>query len=217
MKLYYSDASIEIYHGDCREAASMEIHADAVIADPPYNAGKDFGPGTNDSRDDYPEWTKEWFEAVRSIAWKTIVFPGHGNLPMWLSEFKPSAVGCWYKTNGGGPTLLGICHWEPYLYWCGDKGALGGSDVIRSKVGVQFGKGAAAARVAHPTSKPVDLMQGLIKKLRCEKVLDPFAGSGSTLVAARNLGRKAVGIEIEEKYCDLAAQRCSQMALDLGD
>ena len=113
--------------------------------------------------------------------------------------------------------MLGICHWEPYLYWCGDKGALGGSDVIRSKVGVQFGKGAAAARVAHPTSKPVDLMQGLIKKLRCEKVLDPFAGSGSTLVAARNLGRKAVGIEIEEKYCDLAAQRCSQMALDLGD
>ena len=223
MKLYYQDRSITIYHGDCREVGSLELEVndaplkapDAIIADPPYNVGKDFGELTNDSRDDYPEWTREWFDAVRSVAWKMVVFPGHGNLPMWLSEFHPSAVGCWLKTTGGAPSLLGICNWEPWLYWCGDKGALGGSDVIKSRVGTPYERGSnAAASSAHPTAKPVDLMQGLVQKLRCEVVLDPFAGSGSTLLAAKNLGKKAIGIEIEEKYCELAAQRCSQNSLD---
>ena len=209
LKLYYQDCSTAIYHGDCREVESLELQVDAIIADPPYNVGKDFGELTNDSREDYPEWTREWFDAVRTVAWKMVVFPGHGNLPMWFTSFEPSAVGCWYKIGGGGRSLLGVCQWEPWLYWCGDKGALGGSDVIKSRADTMTN--------AHPTAKPVDLMQGLVKKLRCEVVLDPFAGSGSTLLAAKNLGKEAIGIEIEEKYCELAAERCAQCSLDLGD
>jgi DNA modification methylase len=213
MRLYYSDDAVTIYHGDCREVEALDLQADAVIADPPYNVGITYGAGTNDNREDYEEWTREWFDAVRTVAWKTVVFPGHGNLAMWFASFEPSAVGCWYKTNGGGRSLLGVNQWEPWLYWCGDQGALGGSDVIRSWVGTQLG----TAQSSHPTAKPVDLMQGLVKKLRCEIVLDPFMGSGSTLVGAKNLGRKAIGIEIEERYCELAAERCSQYALELED
>ena len=207
MRLYYSDDAVTIYHGDCREVEAIDLQADAVVADPPYNVGITYGAGTNDNREDYEEWTREWFDAVRTVAWKTVVFPGHGNLAMWFASFEPSAVGCWYKVGGGARSLLGVCEWEPWLYWCGDKGALGGSDVIKSRADTMTN--------GHPTAKPVDLMQGLVKKLRCEIVLDPFMGSGSTLVGAKNLGRKAIGIEIEERYCELAAERCSQYALEL--
>jgi len=66
----------------------------------------------------------------------------------------------------------------------------------------------------HQTAKPVELMQELLSvRPDWETVLDPFAGSGSTLVAAKNLGRKAIGIEIEERYCQVAAARCAQEVL----
>lgn len=206
MTPYYQDEWATIYHGDCREVGDIE--ADATIADPPYNVGKDFGPLTDDNRPDYEAWTREWFTVVRSIVWKTVVFPGHGNLPMWLASFKPSAIGCWHKRGGGGRGLLGVEGWEPYLYWCGDKGALGGNSVISARTEV--------TDIGHPTPKPVSLLESLVIKLRVDTVLDPFMGSGTTLVAAKNLGRKSIGIEIEERYCEIAAQRLSQGVLDLG-
>ncbi len=71
------------------------------------------------------------------------------------------------------------------------------------------------AKKWHKNEKPVDLIQRLLSFLGGDVILDPFMGSGTTLVAAKNLGRKAIGIEIEERYCEIAAQRCSQEVLDL--
>lgn len=210
-RAYYEDGQATIYHGDCREImpALAASGIGAVIADPPYNVGKKYGRATNDSRDDYVEWTREWLTAAKEVAWKRIVFPGHGNLPMWLAHFAPSAIGCWLKEGGGGRSLLGVEGWEPYLYWCGDKGALGGNSVLWAKC--------ETADLGHPTPKPVPLLSQLIKKLRVDSVLDPFLGSGTTLVAARHRGVRGIGIEIEERYCEIAAERLSQGTFNFGE
>jgi site-specific DNA-methyltransferase (adenine-specific) len=67
----------------------------------------------------------------------------------------------------------------------------------------------------HPTQKPISLMGFCINDTSAQTILDPFMGSGTTLRAAKDLGRKAIGIEIEEKYCEIAAKRMSQEVLNL--
>jgi site-specific DNA-methyltransferase (adenine-specific) len=75
---------------------------------------------------------------------------------------------------------------------------------------------AIANERVHPTQKPVSLMRWCIEFFpHARTILDPFMGSGTTLRAAKDLGRKAIGIEIEERYCEIAAKRLSQMALPL--
>ncbi len=71
-------------------------------------------------------------------------------------------------------------------------------------------------RPDHPTPKPIPLMERLIAKCPPGAIADPFAGSGATLLAARNLDRKAIGVEIEERYCELIARRLDQMCLNFG-
>jgi site-specific DNA-methyltransferase (adenine-specific) len=80
---------------------------------------------------------------------------------------------------------------------------------------VEFENATGADYLGHPTQKPVALMSRLLTKLD-GVVLDPFAGVGSTLRAAKDLGRKAIGIEIEERYCEIAAKRCAQEILDFA-
>jgi len=204
---YFSDDAVAIAHGDCRDILPLLPKVDLVLmTDPPYNAGMEYGQHDDGMmREDYADWLAEWWGLLPSS--RRIIFPGVGN--MWLyARWEPKAVLCWYKPGnpaGGGPVQW--CEWEPILVW-GVNFSL--SDVIRASVTKQPWVG------GHLCPKPLSLMQQLIARLRTPgTILDPFMGSGTTLRAAKDLGRKAIGIEIEERYCEIAARRMAQEVLSL--
>lgn len=204
---YYEDDWVTLYHGDALEILPELDHADAVITDPPYNYGFNYGDGYDDSKApaEYVAWCKQWFTICRIKADRVIVFPGNGNLPVWWEIEKPSGVGCWHKPgNPKGGGVFQFSEWEPWLLW--GRG-VGGSDVIRATVNRQLDTG------NHPCPKPQPLMQALIMRTKAESVIDPFVGSGTTVVAAKYLGVRAVGIEQNEAFCEIAAKRLAQDTL----
>lgn len=211
MTPYYQDDSCTIYHGDCL-ALLPDLSTDLLIADPPYNVGKDYGVH-NDAmpKETYEAWCALWFPLLRDASARVVIFPGHGNLGMWHRIAKPSGVGCWYKPGNPASSHIGYDEWEPWLYW-GQR--VGGSSVVRATnesgaVWVDDGKG------KHPCPKPVRLYKGLINKFKPAILLDPFLGSGTATLAAKQMGIKAIGIEIEERYCEIAANRLAQEVLAL--
>jgi len=217
MKPYYADSLVTIFHGDAREALPA---ADVLITDPPYGIAYSSGMTQPD----------RWSGAVaRSIANDHDTSVRDAVLSAWNG---PALVfGTWkaprpaqthtlliWDTKGAlGMGDLSV-PWKPAhqeIYVIG-KGFVGrrDSDVL-SYAPVQAM--ASNGRV-HPNEKPVDLLSALIGKTPPSwTVLDAFCGSGPTLRAAKNLGRRAIGIEIEERYCEIAAERCRQEVLDFGE
>jgi site-specific DNA-methyltransferase (adenine-specific) len=205
-RAYYEDEWVTIYCGDCREVG---LRGDAVITDPPYGLRPVNGTGYGRARvrieGDETADLSEWLLSVWSAP--AIVFGLWQTPPAARAPVRQLV---WSKTQLG---LTGSA-----LPWRNSH-----------EVAWVFGEGWSAtdrptvwtcsreAIPQHPTQKPVELMQWLVEAARPEwTVLDPFMGSGTTLVAAKNLGRKAIGIETEERYCEIAARRCSQGVLELG-
>jgi DNA modification methylase len=104
---------------------------------------------------------------------------------------------------------------EVYLVGPWPAGVGGCSSILRTG-GLVAGPRGIGTRNGHPHAKPVDVMEQLIAACPPGVIADPFAGSGSTLVAARNLGRPAIGVEIDEEHAEKAARRLSQTIL-FGD
>ena len=220
MKPYYEHAGITIYHGDCREVMPGLEPVDLVLTDPPYNAGMDYGP-TQDDRQEwstYAIWMKECITVMETVSkGLVLVFASVRGMLEISSVYQPKWVCVWEKPMafshrvGGSPWLP---HWEPCLVYGrmhGDEGRVPDfsmSDVWSSNTATNNG---------HPCPKPTNLMRLVLKSIPLEVVLDPFMGSGTTLRAAKDLGRKAIGIEIEERYCELAANRMAQEVLPFGE
>jgi DNA modification methylase len=213
---YYQDDLVQLFNGDCLEVTEW-LSADVLVTDPPYGmsyTGFDHGRAAG-----HPPIRGDASLAVRDSAlsmWEgrpALVF-GTWRVPM---PNRTRQVIVWDKDTGGqglGATDLpwASSHEEVYVCGGGFRGSRTGS-VLRAAT---YAAG-SSERPAHPTPKPVGLMEHLISKCPPGLIADPFAGSGSTLVAAKSLGRKAVGVEIEERYCEIAAKRLAQGAFDFGE
>lgn len=214
MTIYYQDDAVKLYLGDCIVDHLEWLDADVLVTDPPY--GLAYNSGSR--RDDL----------ARSIVGDEDTAVRDAVLNQWYP--RPALVfGSWKP-----PRPVGT---HTRLIW-DTKGALGMGDLsVPWKPSDQeiyvLGKGFAGRRDSnvltcppvqsmakngrlHPHEKPIDLMWRLIDKCPSGVIADPFAGSGSTLVAAATAGRKAIGVELEERYCEIIAKRLAQGALDFG-
>lgn len=205
MKPYYEHAGVTIYHGDCREVLPTISGAFAVVSDPPYGVGFDtdyrrFSVGFGVERtkhptvfgDDVPFDPSPWLAFPEVILWGANCFSSSLPTGSWL---------VWDKRHKNGTAFLA----DAEVAW--QKGGHGVYIFAVTSQGFL-----RPEPIEHPTQKPLSLMAWCIGRTK-GYVLDPFCGSGSTLVAAKSMGRRAIGIEIEERYCEIAAKRLAQEVL----
>jgi DNA modification methylase len=209
---YYQESGITIYHADCRAVLPLLPSVDLVLTDPPYGIGEAAGKNKNrsalaksadygnESWDDAPapQWLIDW---VRQLARQSIIWGGnYYTLPptsCWL---------VWDKDNGENDFADCELAWTTLP-----------SAVRRLKWTwhgmIQENMARKEPRV-YPTQKPIALMKWCIGLAGAvETILDPFMGSGSTLRAAKDLGKQAIGIDRREQACEIAANRLRQEVL----
>lgn len=210
MKPYYEHGGITIFHGDCRTILPTLPKVDLVLTDPPY--GMDY-------------------QSARRTEWqRKPKIQGDSSFPLWVFDFKPSVamfLCCrwdnlyelpkpksfivWDKCRHGMGDLEGEFgrQWEAIAFYPGPEHRFTRRpiDIIRVPC-------LSPSELVHPNEKPPEIWTTILNSHE-GTILDPFMGSGTTLRAAKDLGRKAIGIEICEKYCEIAARRLSQEVFDL--
>ena len=226
MTPYYEQDGITIYHGDCRKVLSVLPPVDHVIADPPYDKWTHAGART--SKGGMIHSLGIDFSPVGSdVAW--FLLPCLSLAARWVIVFCAlEQLGAYQTTAPSAYIRSGVFRRHSGPQFSGDRPAQGAEGIaILHRAGRKRWNGGGVAAVwecpretktrLHPTPKPELLMADLVMQFTDagDTILDPFMGSGTTLVAAKRLGRKAIGIELEEKYCEIAAKRLSQGALNL--
>jgi len=225
VKPYYCDNAVTLYHGDCLEITEW-LAADVLVTDPPYGINNE-SRGTYSAKKGRTERRRvSPIAGDRSPEQRDSVLTAWGGGP-WIvfgTWRVPRPAGTdhrliWHKTGAPpGPTCSAFMLQDEEIYIHG-KGFRATSPPMRSVIvtdEMRSGAAGAVATIGHPTPKPIRLMELLIDRCPMGVIADPFAGSGSTLIAARNLGRKAIGVELEERYCEIVAKRLDQMCLDFG-
>jgi len=207
---YYEDDAVTIYHGDCREILPS-LTFDVMVTDPPYGYEHSSGRAGKfkDSQiaNDADTSTRDAVLSPPFVcfgSWKRSVPLG------------THTVLVWDKGLAAGMGDLSI-PWKPNfeLVFIAGRGFSGSRDssVLQGHHVVTW-SGRPGSR-QHPNEKPVSLLSALIAKCPPGVIADPFMGSGTTLRAAKDLGRKAIGIELDERYCEIAAKRMAQEVLAL--
>lgn len=213
MKPYYQDDYCTIYHQDCEQVLPTLDLVDLVLTDPPYGIGE--AAGKNKTRRNKAEprdyghlsWDDKPIQDNLMLlvlgAGKDVILFG-GNYYTHLLKPGPCWL-VWDKENTGD---FADCE----LAW---SSLLSAVRLRRHRWNGMLRKGNESRE--HPTQKPLDLMKWCIsiadKQSYRRTILDPFMGSGTTLRAAKDMGRKAIGIEMEERYCEMAAKRLRQEVL----
>jgi DNA modification methylase len=228
MTPYYADDAVTIYHGDALDVLPelKGSSADLVVTDPPYVIGAvsagnmatkagGWGDMMNSSR-----WFRDWYRECRRILKPTGAlwsFCNWRSLPVVMkaaidSEFPVASVLVWHKDWIGPGGSVGL---RPAYELVALLPMQNFTIEDRGIPDVWTHKWASFKPTGHPAEKPTPLLARIIRESGGGMILDPFMGSGSTLVAAKNLGHRAIGIETDEKWCELAAYRISQGVLGL--
>ena len=215
---YYADDLVTLYHGDCREIREW-LDAEVLVTDPPYgyryrsNMG---GPGYR-----LAAQGPDVIAGDESLDVRDAVLAAWGSRPaLVFGNWRccppqgTRTVLVWDKGPGVGMGDLRI-PWKPnheQIYVLGD--GFSGRRTTGVLAGHRVVSWASKGR-KHPNMKPVSLLVELLQKCPPGVVADPLTGSGSTLLAARQLGRRVIGVEIDEGYCEITARRLQDQALDL--
>jgi len=206
MKPYYEHDGIVIYHGDCREV--LPLDCDVIISDPPYGMAIDV-----DKFHQAPDAHQYWHGVEHS---------GGVSVELLLSMNKPMVL---FGANGYSsrlPDHPGWIVWDKQSdgFHQGSPAELAWSNCLTNLRMFRLNYRGFTMRddpKEHPMQKPLELMCWVLalREIPQGTILDPYMGAGTTLVAAKKIGRKAIGIEIEERYCEIAAKRLAQGALPL--
>ena len=209
---YYEDAACVIYHGDCREILPS-VEADVLVTDPPY--GIRWVPRVNHRGEDQIWVDDKQFDprpfmgvCKQHLFWGANYFshllPPSESWFVWMK--RPVGLNVNFEKDRRSYAMAEMA-WSDF----------GTKPLVKVQVwdgGMRAGR-AENRTFCHPSQKPIEVMAWCLAESE-GTILDPFMGSGTTLRAAKDLGRKAIGIEIEERYCEIAARRLAQEVLDLG-
>ena len=227
MKPYYSEAGIMIYHGDCREVLpQLSRPLDLVLTDPPYAhehmdgggfAGHAFySEGKIKGMSDFR--LRDYAIELTDAAPMLIAFHSRDLICDYATLAKnldrKYDLHVWYKANAIPFTANTWKSDLEYiaLIWESKPGWVQHAQSLHSKAWLSQ----INCDPLHPTAKPMPLLSKYISILDAQTICDPFMGSGTSLRAAKDLGRQAIGIEIEEKYCEIAANRLRQSVMQFG-
>ncbi len=219
---YYQDSYVTIYHGDCREILPELPKVDLVLTDPPY-----FLPNTQ-FRPEMRMASRMW----SNFSFAQVAFEQYLNLILAIAkedfEFYLFTDEVSYPVVY--PLLYSSFYQTKAIVW--DKGSIGLGGkwrrqfefILYSHKGKPNKNGSHSDIIKckrsedreHPYEKPVELLKSILELSKADLAVDPFMGVGSTLVASKDLNRQCIGIEIEEKYCEIAAKRCSQGVFDFN-
>lgn len=209
MSLYYEDEHIKLYRGDCLTEHCEWVDGDVLVTDPPYG-------GTFRSRHGWRsgESKKLRIKGDGELSARDGVLEAWGDKPALVFGFwrRPMPPGTrqmivWDKRGGNGFSGDYKMPWADAT----EQIYVLGRDWVGKRVPAIYSipslHSASPERYGHPTPKPVALMSELLTKCRPGVIVDPFAGSGATLVAAKLAGRQAIGVEVNEEYCEIIAGR----------
>lgn len=221
---YYVDDLVTLYHGDCREVREW-LDADVLVTDPPYgrawrqgqigthtrNAASRNGIANDKSTDVRDEVLGLWGDVRPAVVFGDLMLAPPAGTKLVCAYRKPLDAGIRGAMGGVRRDLEAI-----YLMNRWRSGIGGRSSMFATNAPLVGGSQGIVARAGgHPHTKPQDVLEALIQ-LTAGVIADPFAGSGSTLVAARLAGRRAIGVELDEQYCALIVDRLAQHGLPFG-
>ena len=205
-KPYYEHAGITIYHADCRDILPHLPKVDLVLTDPPYGIGRDGKPKSTSSHGGHKGYEfLGWDNAPPTSEEVGSIIASGKDAVIWGANYFPAAL----------PPSPGWLLWDKGQRLDQADGELAFTTRCAPLRVCTINRVAIATDGAeHPTQKPIKLMSWCLSFFpKAETVLDPFMGSGTTLVAAKLQGKRAIGIEREEKYCEIAVQRLGQDSL----